>query len=133
MMYQDLTGRRFGKLIVIKDVGVGKEGNHRWRCVCDCGNTRVVAGTLLNQGKVKSCGCIQDRERKETVPICCKGCIHRRRLAGYQACHYAIDTGFLRNCAPQDCGHYSKDKKKLEEYLRQEKDLYYEKQRTFKE
>ena len=29
----------------------------RWRCRCDCGLNRVVAGDLLRTGKTKSCGC----------------------------------------------------------------------------
>lgn len=28
-----------------------------WDCLCDCGNTRVCAGTALRQGDIKSCGC----------------------------------------------------------------------------
>ena len=45
----------------------------------------------------------------------CKGCIHRRALSGKSAavCQYAIDTGKLRGCDPEDCPHWSGDQKEL--------------------
>lgn len=56
----DLTGQRFGKLLV---KGLSKEiGKYRaryWDCLCDCGNIRVcVTGALTSQPGVKlpSCG-----------------------------------------------------------------------------
>ena len=37
----------------------------------------------------------------------CKGCVHRRPLSGapnwLKACHYAIDTGELRECSAEEC------------------------------
>lgn len=53
---QDLTGQRFGKLVVIERSGT-KGHNTMWLCRCDCGNTSIVSrGNLLN-GQTKSCGC----------------------------------------------------------------------------
>lgn len=48
----DITGNRYGKLIVLKYAG-----NGRWRVKCDCGNIRKMKGTLLRHDKRKSCGC----------------------------------------------------------------------------
>lgn len=57
-----LTGRRFGKLVVLKRVGtkVGQGGqkNSLWLCRCDCGTIKEIVGASLVQGKVKSCGCV---------------------------------------------------------------------------
>lgn len=54
-------GQRFGKLVVIEEVGVvNKSGKKRisWLCKCDCGNTKVFIGTnLLKNSDTKSCGC----------------------------------------------------------------------------
>jgi hypothetical protein len=60
--FVDLTGMKFGRLMVLaRHAGAG--GNRvRWRCVCDCGNERLVWGTHLHQGGQKSCGCV-GRER----------------------------------------------------------------------
>lgn len=53
----DITGYRFGKLIVIEDTKIRK--NHRvvWRCKCDCGRIVERVGDSLVQGDTKSCGC----------------------------------------------------------------------------
>ena len=58
--FVDLSGRKFGKLLVIKRMGTGNDGHIFWECVCDCGNTKtkVVSGTSLVQGKTRSCGCL---------------------------------------------------------------------------
>lgn len=65
---EDLTGKRFGRLVV-----VGLHGHHKkrleWECKCDCGKTCYVATLYLNNGDTKSCGCLHDdsiRERATT-------------------------------------------------------------------
>lgn len=58
----DLTGKRFGKLTVIKKHNQDKWGGWNWLCRCDCGNEAVVSGGHLRGLKTKSCGC----SRKET-------------------------------------------------------------------
>lgn len=57
--FKDLTGKRFGRLEVIKltektDRYYGKY----YLCKCDCGNEKVIRGTQLTTGKTKSCGCL---------------------------------------------------------------------------
>lgn len=53
---RDLTGDKFGRLHVIRWVGVRGKGHHFWLCHCDCGNTIEVATSNLRGGQV-SCGC----------------------------------------------------------------------------
>lgn len=55
---KDFIGKRFGRLVVQEYAGK-RNGMHRWKCLCDCGNTAVVGQTLLQSGKTKSCGCLQ--------------------------------------------------------------------------
>lgn len=56
MKAMNLTGLRFGRLIAISRMGlIG--GKSMWQCVCDCGNSTVVALGNLRSGSVKSCGC----------------------------------------------------------------------------
>lgn len=56
MFRTDLTGRRYGKLVVVKHAG--KRGKYNlWECRCDCGNTTEVMVHVLNAGKTISCGC----------------------------------------------------------------------------
>lgn len=52
----DLTGKRFGKLTVVKRASkIGEPV--RWECLCDCGNTTFVQTHNLKRGRTKSCGC----------------------------------------------------------------------------
>lgn len=55
---KDLTGHRFGRLTVMKDVGVVKQRYYSWECLCDCGNIVIVNGSNLRRGFTKSCGCL---------------------------------------------------------------------------
>lgn len=56
----DLTGKRFGRLTVIKRGENSKHGNAKWICNCDCGKRNVlVFGKHLCSGHTKSCGCIR--------------------------------------------------------------------------
>lgn len=56
--FQDITGQRFGRLIVLSLYRRGSSGVHsRWLCLCDCGQTRVASGSSLKRGRTTSCGC----------------------------------------------------------------------------
>ena len=54
----DLTGERFGRLIVIERSNNSKSGKTKWLCECDCGNRTVVFSTSLIRGLTHSCGCL---------------------------------------------------------------------------
>ena len=54
--YIDLTGQRFGKLVVKEYAPSDGRKGAFWLCQCDCGNTTVVAGQELRRGGTKSCG-----------------------------------------------------------------------------
>jgi hypothetical protein len=60
----DLTGRRFGRLLVIEEAE--KQGTSRaWKCLCDCGTTKEIARGSLVAGLTTSCGCYhKDRNRQ---------------------------------------------------------------------
>lgn len=54
---ENLTGKRFGKLVAIENVGIDKWGHVIWKCKCDCGNETIVRGSSLTSGDTISCGC----------------------------------------------------------------------------
>lgn len=57
--YEDLTGKKYGKLTVLCK-SEEKIGNRiSWKCLCDCGNEKIVPGYCLKCGSVKSCGCLK--------------------------------------------------------------------------
>lgn len=63
---KDLTGLKFGKLLVIKRV----EGKCTpWLCLCDCGNEIVVRGTNLRSGNTTSCGCFCEHHGKRKTKL----------------------------------------------------------------
>ena len=58
---KDLTGNRFGRLVVLN-----KSQNGKWLCLCDCGNKKEILTHSLTSGKTQSCGCLQ-KERVSTT------------------------------------------------------------------
>lgn len=61
---KDLTGNVYERLTVVKQTEdyIAPCGNHyaQWLCKCSCGNDNliIVRGDELNNGKIKSCGCL---------------------------------------------------------------------------
>lgn len=56
---RDLTGQRFGLLLVLSEHPErNRHGRRQWLCLCDCGNHPVAAADLLHRGTVRSCGCL---------------------------------------------------------------------------
>lgn len=53
----DLTGKRFGKLVVINRASNTAYKHVRWHVHCDCGNDKIVSGKNLKHGDSTSCGC----------------------------------------------------------------------------
>jgi len=55
----DLSGQRFGRLIVIhRDTSNGLTPT-RWLCKCNCGATKIILASTLVSGKGQSCGCLR--------------------------------------------------------------------------
>lgn len=55
----DLTGKRFGKLTVLEQIGHNKNRSVVWCCVCDCGRHKNVSSQRLVNGTTKSCNCLK--------------------------------------------------------------------------
>jgi len=55
----DLTGQKFGRLIVIKRLVNDKYSRALWLCRCICGQVNIVRTSDLNSGNTKSCGCLR--------------------------------------------------------------------------
>lgn len=98
--FKDLTGKRFGRLVVIGRDQNDKNGNARWTCICDCGRTSVSYGSQLRNGRTQSCGCL-----------------HRERVAQlsqhYRLTHGASSTRLYRSwrkmierCVNEHCASY---------------------------
>ena len=54
----ELTGERYGRLVVLKrSERLGATGERYWLCRCDCGNERDLRASSLRSGRAQSCGC----------------------------------------------------------------------------
>jgi hypothetical protein len=56
MRVRDLTGQKFGRLLVVSFCGYTDQGKAKWQCHCDCGNNPVVIGASMKNGRQVSCG-----------------------------------------------------------------------------
>ncbi len=65
---RDLTGMRFGRLIVMERgenrIKIAKRRGKvpvvRWKCQCECGNILLVDANSLTSGNTRSCGCLKE-------------------------------------------------------------------------
>lgn len=60
----DITGKKFGRLTVIKLADTVK-GHLRWYCKCDCGKEHIAYGSSLKNGGTTSCGCYKTENAKK--------------------------------------------------------------------
>ena len=90
-----LTGRRFGRLTVIRRAPDGAKV--RWFCRCDCGVDRIVQAGDLVAGKTKSCGCLSAEIAKEKR-------IHPKHL------HYELDVWktMIQRCTNQNSASFTR-------------------------
>lgn len=54
----DLTGRRYGRLVVLRFI-CRNNWHSWWHCQCDCGGETVVRMNTLRTGRTLSCGCLR--------------------------------------------------------------------------
>lgn len=52
----DLSGEKFGRLLVIEKAY--KKKDWYYTCKCDCGTEKVIRGADMKGGKINSCGCL---------------------------------------------------------------------------
>lgn len=71
----DITGRRFGRWVVVRIAGRYRT-SLLWECLCDCGTVKNVKGSHLRSGGSQSCGCLtRDLMAKKQFK---HGCANRR-------------------------------------------------------
>lgn len=98
----DLTGQRFGRLVVLERAGSGKDGGALWSCVCDCGKKTTVTSRNLCRGHTQSCGCLgrelRDKRLKESHPSITHG--------GTDSRLYRVWQGMKERCYSQKCKNF---------------------------
>lgn len=53
----DLTGQKFGRLVVLRKAATSRMT--RWVCECECGLEITAVGENLKSGNTRSCGCLK--------------------------------------------------------------------------
>ena len=96
----DLTGQRFARLTVIKELEERESsGDVRWLCRCDCGRDVIANSYSLKKGKTKSCGCYSREmaaKRKTTHGLTANG----------QPRIYRTWTSMKQRCLNPNCKNY---------------------------
>lgn len=103
----DLTGKKIGKLTVIKRSGTNKNGSALWLCQCECGSTIETSATKLRRGETISCGkCTKNDQIKHAreylmtnktidsvqVPLLTKK-VRSDSISGYKGVHRRLHNG----------------------------------------
>lgn len=65
MKFENLTGQRFTRLLVVEQAESNKYGHPRWKCLCDCGKYVVALSSDLKRGGRPSCGCLKSEKISE--------------------------------------------------------------------
>lgn len=63
-LHGDLSGRRFGRLTVIRRDGHVAGHHPAFLCLCDCGEKHRTSCYGLVSGKTSSCGCAREGHRR---------------------------------------------------------------------
>ena len=96
---KDLSGQRFGALVVLERAGKNERHCILWKCQCDCGNTTVSDSSHILNGSRKSCGCLLRKHQMEFAT----------KHGGSYSRLYHIWTGMKQRChnpKSKDFGRY---------------------------
>ena len=80
MKREDLSGRVFGRLTVLREATRGLNNRLRWYCRCSCGAQLVVFGYYLRMGQTRSCGCLKIDMHSKPAGIAAKNRIKKSYL-----------------------------------------------------
>lgn len=85
----DLTGKKFGRLTLLKRAGHNRHKHILWLCRCDCGKEKTILGINLRLRNTKSCGCLRgesaaSRRRLSPGVASMRGVIGRYKRQGLE-------------------------------------------------
>lgn len=69
LKFMNLTGKKFGKLTVLKLHESGDYKLTKWTCICECGNEKNYINSQLTTGKITSCGCEYKNKDKTRINL----------------------------------------------------------------
>lgn len=97
---RNLKGQKFGRLTAIEYAGSNKEKRATWKCLCECGNYKVISSQSLINHRTNSCGCLA-YEIKQTGDL-------RRKHGGCGTRLYAMWKRIKNRCNNPNSPDYNK-------------------------
>ncbi len=82
-LFKNMTGQRFGRFLVLEKSKSTRDGVY-WKCICDCGEIRIVKGYSLRKGITKSCSCLHHEEMSKRLSSAPGECAFNQCLHNYQ-------------------------------------------------
>lgn len=96
----DITGQKFGMLTAVEHTKTVYGKGSIWKFKCDCGNIVERQSSLVRNGNIKSCGCLNAKLASER-------CKHRNTKHGYAKDKlYSIWKQMKRRCISEKCKDY---------------------------
>lgn len=111
LTFTDLTGQRFGRLVVLAWAGSGPGSpatgrRSRWLCKCDCGKETAITPFRLASGYTKSCGCKGGPGGEDAAEQALNRFLSNyRRNASYRGIAWNLSDGEFARLVTLDC-HY---------------------------
>lgn len=99
-MFNDLTGKRFGRLAVI-EMAPRTQKKTFWVCRCDCGESKIVRSDALMSGRTISCGCAKKEQDRINLILG-----HKHKMSGTRLYH--IWNGMNDRCNNPNTRRYSR-------------------------
>jgi len=125
---ENLIGKIFGRLIIIKEYGKNKYGRTLYECLCDCGNIKIVPRYSLVTGNTKSCGCLMI-EKIKSANTKHGNTKNNKSSKTYESYHHMIQRCNNPNCKDYKnyggrttpvtvCGRWSNKKNGFQNFLK---------------
>jgi hypothetical protein len=101
---KDITGMRFGKLVVLSRATNYENGMSRWNCLCDCGGLAIVGSHRLRSSKTANCGCC--KRTTKTHGHANRPIIHGTRAKGKTSKTYNSWRAMRSRCLNPKTAHW---------------------------
>lgn len=97
----NMVGKRYGRLVVMRESEKRMSNKIAYLCLCACGNRKTTLGQNLRNGRTKSCGCFNQEKRLSRTIHGDGGRINRSRL-------YVLWNNITQRCHNPKNPHYKK-------------------------
>lgn len=98
MRFVDLKNKKFGLLTALRVSETRVRDTMSWDCLCDCGNTKIIAGADLRRGDTNSCGCQQRKNKGKDITGQKRGSLTAVSTTGVSCSNGDYKWNFVCDC-----------------------------------